>query len=128
MKATTDEVLIRSWELTGPWVLYDGNCPLCRRGERIFGAMLRWRGFRLETLQSGVGRYFSGGTELEMKVVTREGKVVGGVDGLLYISRFVWWALPLRVAGKVRAVRLLLERAYRWVAAHRGCDATCRVR
>jgi predicted DCC family thiol-disulfide oxidoreductase YuxK len=128
MKTTKDEILIRSWELTGPWILYDGHCPLCRRGERIFGAMLRRRGFRLETLQSEVGCYFSGGTESEMKVVMGRGKTVGGVDGLLYISGFVWWAAPMRVLGKVSAVRALLERAYRWVAEHRGCDAACHVR
>ncbi len=122
-----DALLNEAWKLTGPWVLYDGNCPLCRRGEKLFGAMLRRRGFRLATLQSAAGCYFSNGREDEMKVVTREAKVIGGAEGLAYISGFVWWAVPLEWCWRIKALRPLLEWGYRWVAAHRKCEGPCRI-
>jgi predicted DCC family thiol-disulfide oxidoreductase YuxK len=114
--------LAEAWRLTGPWILYDGDCPLCRRGEEMFGSMMRRRGFRLETLQGEVGGYFAGGRTEEVRVVTREGRMIGGAEGFAYICGHVWWALPVAWAWRIHGLRGLMRMAYRWVAAHRGCD------
>ena len=64
----------------GPWILYDGTCGLCSGGATRLGPIVVRRGFRLTPLQSPIGRAFDSGVD-EMQVITRRGKVVGGVEG-----------------------------------------------
>jgi predicted DCC family thiol-disulfide oxidoreductase YuxK len=114
--------------LTGPWIFYDGDCPLCRGGERRFGPMVRRRGIRLATLQSERGRHFAGQGEDEMKVLTHEGQVIGGVEGFVYVSSYVWWARPLGWAWRWRRLRPMFQRVYRNIAKNRGCDGACGIK
>jgi predicted DCC family thiol-disulfide oxidoreductase YuxK len=124
-----DAFWMQVWRLTGPWVLYDGTCPMCRRGEQIFGTRLRRRGFRLTTLQSAVGCHFAQGRCDEMKVVTREGRVIGGAEGMAYLCDRFWWTRMLAWAWRVPVARRWMEQGYRWIAAHRHCDGNaCAVR
>ena len=107
--------------LTGPWVLYDGTCRICRGGAARFGPMLRRRGFRLATLQSPVGRQFATDGRDEMKVVTRDGRLLGGAEGVAHICKCIWWARPVAIAWRFRFCRTLMRRLYRWIADRRHC-------
>jgi predicted DCC family thiol-disulfide oxidoreductase YuxK len=120
-----DRILQTSWERTGPWVLYDGECALCRAGAARFAALLHRRGFRLAPLQSPVGRHFAPGQLSEMKLVTRDLRILGGAAAIAAIARTIWWAKPLAWLWNVRLLRPALKHAYRWIARHRSCTDGC---
>ncbi|HVX84494.1 MAG TPA: DUF393 domain-containing protein [Phycisphaerae bacterium] len=120
-----DRILETSWERTGPWILYDGDCPLCRAGAAKFAALLHRRGYRLAALQSPVGRHFAPRPLTEMKLVTRDLRVVGGAEAIARIARTIWWARPVAWLWDIRLLRPLLTGAYRWVARRRSCENRC---
>jgi predicted DCC family thiol-disulfide oxidoreductase YuxK len=66
--------------------------------------------------------------EDEMKVLTHDGRALGGADALIYLAGRVWWGWPVWAAGQIAPVRGLMRRAYRWIAANRHCvGGACRV-
>ena len=109
------------------WVFYDGACRFCRRLARQWGPALERRRFRLAPLQTPwvAGRLGISGPELlrEMRVLTPEGKLFGGADAIVELSRGFWWARWLALAARIPCALKLLQGAYRWVAARRHCDA-----
>jgi predicted DCC family thiol-disulfide oxidoreductase YuxK len=114
--------------LTGPWILFDGTCAICRAGEARFGRMVRCRGFRLATLQSRIGREFDVPSTDEMKVITRDGAVLGGAEGFVHICSYIWWATPMALLWKIPLAQRGLRNAYQWVAANRHCaNASCEI-
>ena len=107
------------------WVLYDADCPLCTRLALNFRPMLSRRHFGLAPLQSPWARTRLGLTPpqllAEMRLLRADGTVFGGADALLEISRHLWWAWPLRQAGRVPVFLRLLRSGYRWLARNRSC-------
>ena len=107
------------------WVLYDAECPVCVRLARRLQGVLRRRHFELVPLQAPWARAKLGLTPpqllAEMRFLRADGAVFGGADALLEISRHIWWAWPLRPAGRLPAVRKLLRSGYRWIARNRAC-------
>ena len=111
-----------------PWVCYDAECGLCVRWAERFRATLEGHGFALMPLQSpavlnllAVPR-----DELlsEMRVITRDGRVFGGADALIYLSRVI--SKPLFMLTRVPGARPLLRTLYRLIARNRTCSAgTC---
>lgn len=107
------------------WIFFDRDCSFCtglaQRCENLFAQ----RGFRFETLQKDwVLRRLNLTREQaleEMRVLTGDGAVYGGADAVLFLAGKVWWAWPLAFLGRLPAVHHLLDRLYRWVAAHRSC-------
>lgn len=112
------------------WVLFDGGCRLCFGAARRFAPLLRRHGFEPAPLQSSwvrerLGR--AGDSEpAEMIVLTSDGEIFGGADGMLKIARGVWWAWPLFAMARMPGVTPLLRVMYRWLAANRHCfDGGC---
>jgi hypothetical protein len=63
-----------------------------------------------------------------MKVLTHDGRTLGGADALIYLASRLWWSRPVSAIAQIPAVRRLLWRGYRWIAAHRSCiRGACRV-
>jgi alginate O-acetyltransferase complex protein AlgI len=119
------------------WVFYDGQCRYCvaaaQRGRFLLGS----RGFEFVPLQTPwvqrqLGLNPADPLE-EMKVLTTSGQVFGGADAILFLARQIWWAIPLSWLGQSPFAHRLVDRAYRWIAAHRTCqivdgrDDLCRV-
>jgi len=106
-------------------VLYDADCPFCTRLALNFRPMLCRRHFGLAPLQSPWARTQLGLTPpqllAEMRLLRADGTVFGGADALLEISRHLWWAWPLRQAGRVPVFVRLLRWGYRWLARNRSC-------
>ncbi|MBT5322325.1 MAG: DUF393 domain-containing protein [Verrucomicrobiales bacterium] len=62
-------------------------------------------------------------TELmkELRVITPDGRVLGGTAGLIHMCGKIWWACPLWLMARVPGVKWLMDRAYRWMAERRMC-------
>jgi alginate O-acetyltransferase complex protein AlgI len=107
------------------WIFFDEDCGFCRelalRFEHVFGK----RGFYFEPLQR---EWVQGRLSLtreraleEMRVLTANGQVIGGADAVIFLARQLSWAAPFASIARVPAIHVLLDRGYRWVAAHRTC-------
>jgi predicted DCC family thiol-disulfide oxidoreductase YuxK len=111
------------------WLVYDGECALCMRLVRWFRRPLEQRGYALVPLQSpwiAARLHISYGVlpeDLlkEMRLLTGDGRCLGGSDAALHLAREIWWAWPFWALGKLPGVRALLDLGYRAVAQHRHC-------
>ena len=118
------------------WVVYDGDCGVCAGLARRFRRVLERRGFALAPIQSpwmSSRLRFSYGIPLEklldeMRVLTPDGRALGGADAVLFLAGRVWWAWPLAALGSRPWMRSRLQRAYCWFAARRHrFPAACQV-
>ena len=108
------------------WILYDGDCPSCTASARRFDRIFRRRGFVFLPLQTKWVMQQLGlepGAPLEeMHVLTNGNQDIAGVDAVIFLARQIWWAWPAVAFAQLPRVHKLLDRSYRWIAAHRGCD------
>ena len=118
------------------WVVYDGECGVCAGLARRFRRVLERRGFALVPLQSpwmSSRLRFSYGIPLEqlldeMRVLTPDGRALGGADAVLFLARRIWWARPLAALASSPPIHALLRRAYCWFAARRHrLSAACEI-
>jgi predicted DCC family thiol-disulfide oxidoreductase YuxK len=94
-------------------------------------ASLEAGGFQPEPLQSPWVRQRLNLPEslllAEMRVLTREGRVLGGADALVYLARELdapdrpGWAWLLVIVGKIPFAMPVLRAAYAGIAARRYC-------
>ena len=120
---------ITSYRPPTGWLVYDGDCALCTRLVRCFRRPLERRGYALVPLQSpwiAARLHISYGVApddllKEMRVLTADGRCLGGSDAVLHLARAIWWTWPLWALGKLPGVGTALDLAYRTVAKHRHC-------
>ena len=115
-------------EKTGPmiargWVLYDGRCGFCSAGARRMAKLLARLGFGVTPLQTPwvvekLGRDAKLNLQ-ELGLLTRDGRLLEGVDAYVYVADQVWWGKPLAWLARFAWVDRVLRWAYRWIAAHR---------
>jgi predicted DCC family thiol-disulfide oxidoreductase YuxK len=110
------------------WIFYDRDCSFCRELALRFENVFAERGFCFEPLQEDwvlrrLNLTREQGLE-EMRVLTAGGAVLGGADAVVFLARKIWWMAPLSFFARLPAVYRLLDRWYRWVAAHRSCRIT----
>src|SRR5881275_2713600 len=110
----------------GGWILYDGDCSSCTASARRFDRIFRRRGFLFLPLQTNwiMERLdLEPGAPLEeMRLLTADGRDIGGADAVIFLARQIWWAWPFAALAKSPPMHKLLDRGYRWIAAHRVCD------
>jgi predicted DCC family thiol-disulfide oxidoreductase YuxK len=115
-------------ERNGGWVLYDGDCQLCRAWAGRSYRVLRRRGFKLAALQLPWVRAKFGldaDTLLtEMRLIMANGRSFGGAEALIEIARTIWWAWPITLLARFAGARQLMRRAYRWLARRRHCSSS----
>jgi len=120
------------------WVLYDASCAFCLDLVERARTPIENGGFRLEPLPSPwvKERLKLPGEVLlaEMRVLTGDGRVIGGADALVYLAKALGaghrpsWAWLLVVASKMPFGMRLLRAGYAWIAARRYCrQALCTV-
>ncbi len=110
---------------TAEWVLYDGDCQLCRRSARRAAGILASRQLQLRTLQS-CRRETRLGWEnpappKEMRFRLADGRMLGGADALMEIARRIGWAWPLWLSSRIPGVMPVMRAAYSVLAANRHC-------
>jgi len=59
----------------------------------------------------------------EMRVVTANNELYGGVDAIVFLARQIWWAWPVYAAAQLPGMQHILQAVYRWVADHRNCSS-----
>jgi len=105
------------------WVLYDADCGFCTRWAWRMMYFVGPRGFHLAPLQAPWVRpaLKLSSDELleELRVLTAEGAVYGGVDAMLYLAKQIPWSRPLARTARLPGVKPLLDAVYRWIARHR---------
>ena len=108
------------------WILYDGACPSCTASARRFDRIFHRRGFLFLPLQTNwvMQRLdLKPGAPLEeIRVLTADGRDIGGANAVIFLARQIWWAHPFAALARLPGMHKLLDRGYRWIAAHRGCD------
>ena len=109
----------------GGWIFFDENCSFCRDLALRFDSLFARRGFRFEPLQRNwVQKRLNLTQEQaleEMRVLISTGEVFGGADAVIFLLRQLWWAAPLAAVARLESFHALLDRSYKWVAAHRTC-------
>ncbi len=111
-------------------VFYDGSCSICLGLVERWGETFRRRGYEFETLQDAIAseRYPLATEEFEreMKLLTVDGRWLGGADALLELWAAVPWLRPLAWMGRLPGLNQLAHVCYRTIAARRHCKAkTC---
>jgi len=114
------------------WILYDGDCPSCAASARRFDQIFRRRGFLFLPLQTNwiMKRLdLEPGAPLEeMRVLTADGRDIGGADAVIFLARQIWWGRPFAALAQLPGMHKLLDRGYRWIVVHRRCDhITCKL-
>jgi predicted DCC family thiol-disulfide oxidoreductase YuxK len=121
----------RTSEPTG-WVFYDAECRFCVRGVEQWGRLFARRGFVWMPLQTPGTAQRLGVTESElrseMKLLTADAHICGGVDAWARLFRSVWWLWPVGVLLALPGLRSIGAFAYRRVARNRHCPGgNCRL-
>ena len=110
------------------WVLYDADCPLCRRWIARFERTLTLRGFDIAPLQSAWVRECFDLPETElfsrMRLLTRDGRDLAGADALAFLAGKIWWAWPVYAISRLPGVLPVLRVAYDCVARLRLTDCS----
>jgi len=114
------------------WAFYDAECKFCRDLAERFRERLLRRGVGLAPLQTDWVRELLGLApgELpdEMKLLTKNGKIIGGADAVVYLARYFWWGWGLRLVAHLPGARFVLRRAYAALARRRYCvKGGCRI-
>ena len=109
------------------WILYDGKCPSCTASARRFSRVFRRRGYLFLPLQTEwVMQRLAlepGAPLEEMHVLTNDSRDIAGADAVIFLARQIWWAWPVVAFAQLPGMHELLDRGYRWIAAHR--DFAC---
>ncbi len=112
-------------ETVNGWVFHDGTCGFCRGWvERTRDLLLR-RGYHFVPLQARWARERLGVSEdeplAEMKLLTGQGRTIGGADALLKLASVIWWLWPFWALAHFPGTKPVLRRLYRRLAANRHC-------
>jgi predicted DCC family thiol-disulfide oxidoreductase YuxK len=102
---------------------YDGECGFCLRWIRRQKRFIQAQGFELITIQqSDLAKRFElteGDLLGEMKVVTKDERLIGGADAWLYVLFPRWRTRFLYYFGHTPGIHALLVCGYRWLARNR---------
>lgn len=105
------------------WILYDGGCGFCFRWVHFWQKVVERRGFAIRDLQSASA---DGSLQIpeenlldDIRVLTRDGRLVSGADAYLYVSRKIWWAWPLYAVFRLPGFNSMLWLGYRWFNRNR---------
>lgn len=110
---------------SGAWVFYDHQCPVCRatigRWRRVFEA----RRIEFAALQAPWVRELlglaHGQLPDELKLLTPDGRILGGPVAIAWMCRRVLWLWPLGVLMGVPGFHAVTRWVYQWVARNRYC-------
>ena len=113
--------------IDGPrgWVLYDGECALCRSFVTRTEPILARRGFVMAPLQEEwvATRLPVSADNLlyDVRLLLSSGTIISGADVYLYLARRIWWAWWFWAIFSLPGLIHVVHGGYRWIADHRYC-------
>jgi predicted DCC family thiol-disulfide oxidoreductase YuxK len=106
-------------------LLYDHDCPFCRKSILRLSNALRMHGFEIAPLQSPwvIQRLNLPDEELlrDVRLLMPDGRQIIGADAYRYIMRRIGWTYPFYVLSLMPLLRKLFDASYRKIAANRYC-------
>lgn len=119
------EALTANPPTAGTWALYDHQCPVCRsivgRWRRVFEARrIEFAPLQAPWVRERLG-LSPGRLPDEMKLLTPDGRVLGGPDAIAWMCRRVAWLWPLGVLMVLPGLDAVTRLGYRWIARNRYC-------
>lgn len=113
-------------------IFFDAACGPCTTGAHRLDRMLGKRGFVFLPLQdpsaTNLTHLMPDELRREMKLRLRDGRILGGVDALLYLARGICWTRPLAWIASAPVIRPILNRGYIRFARNRTrLTSTCSV-
>jgi predicted DCC family thiol-disulfide oxidoreductase YuxK len=112
-------------------VLFDGECPLCRRTVRRIRALDRRHRLRFVDGTDGAAReriapgLSEAAVLVQMYVIDERGARYAGFEAALKISRVVPLLWPMWLIGRLPGIRSLGHVVYRTIAANRVRRGRC---
>lgn len=107
------------------WVFYDGACPFCRSTLEWCRPIFEPRQFRFAPLQESWVRdqlsLSDGVLPTEMKLLTAQGRILGGIEAWAWMCRQVGWLWIFGVLLVLPGFRNIAHWAYHWVSQNRYC-------
>ena len=115
------------------WVLYDGACGVCSRWVPFWTPTLLKLGLQTAPLQSPWVAERSGlSPEVllkDIRLLHPDGSLTSGPDVYRYVSKRVWWLLPVYVLSVTPLLRQIFDWSYRTFARHRmRVSEVCRLK
>ena len=114
------------------WVLYDGICNFCKNSVTLFEGSLKKRNCKIRPIQSRTVMKIlkiSEDDDLpEMKVIGDDRKLYGGIKGIIFLSRKIWWAWPLWALAHLPLTMNIMDYIYKWVAKNRHRAILCEIK
>jgi predicted DCC family thiol-disulfide oxidoreductase YuxK len=113
-------------------LLYDADCPFCRKWILRLGHMLREHSFEIAPLQSPwvIQRLNLPNEDLlrDVRLLLPDGRQIIGADAYRYIMRQIGWVYPFYLLSLIPLLRTLIDASYRKIATNRYClsSAVCR--
>ena len=105
------------------WFFYDGTCAICRGGVKRFSFLMRRARFECADMQEEWVKEKMNITNIEeineMRILTKDGVMIEGVDGILHVAKYVWWTWPMWFLSKIPPIGWLMKTVYRKVAQNR---------
>jgi predicted DCC family thiol-disulfide oxidoreductase YuxK len=127
MITLADEFTDRKERSARGWLFFDAECRFCTHMARWLAPILRRRGLGVAPLQDPrVGALLGmprGELLKELRFLMSDGTHAGGANAVLAVAREIWWARPLIWLAALPGMMSMLDAAYRWVAARRGCSS-----
>jgi len=56
-----------------------------------------------------------------MKLLTAGGRIFGGADAFIHLTRAIWWAWPMFLLAQIPGAKPLMRIVYRCIARNRHC-------
>jgi predicted DCC family thiol-disulfide oxidoreductase YuxK len=107
------------------WAFYDQHCPVCRATIRQWRRVFESRHIEFAALQSAWVRerleLAAGELPEEMKLLTPDGRILGGPIAIAWMCRRVAWLWPMGVLMVTPGLHAVTRWVYQWVARNRYC-------
>ena len=133
MITLVDEITDRKGRQARGWLFFDAECRFCTRIARWIAPILLPRGLGVAPLQDPrVGALFGMKREellTELRFLLSDGTNFGGARAVVAMAREIWWARAFAWIAALPGMMPVLDAAYKWIAARRGCvSQTCELR
>jgi predicted DCC family thiol-disulfide oxidoreductase YuxK len=118
-----------------PVVVYDGDCPFCRKQIQRFktrdlGKAFEYCPRQTEGIDERFPKLAEGDFSTGMRLVHPNGEVSVGADAVYHIARHLQGYKYLAWLYRVPVAHQIARATYAWITAHRmklagGCDERC---